>query len=198
MDIKINSHHIRVNLMATQGLILKEGAVLLVIDVQEKLFPHMAEKERLVKSIEKLISFAEIMKIPVLLTEQYPKGLGHTIPEVKKLVPHIQPIEKVEFNCLGSEKFKESLTQLKAKTLIITGIEAHICVSQTAIEGLSNGYRVCVIGDAVSSRSLEDKAISLERMRQCGVTIASTEMIIYELLKKAATPEFKKALILIK
>jgi len=184
--------------MATQGLISKEGAVLLIIDVQEKLFPHMAEKERLVKSISKLVSFAEIMKIPVLLTEQYPKGLGHIVPEVKKLVPHIQPIEKVEFSCLGSEKFKESLTQLKAKTLIITGIEAHICVSQTAIEGLSNGYRVCVIGDAVSSRSLEDKAISLERMRQCGVTIASTEMIIYELLKKAATPEFKKALKLVK
>jgi len=184
--------------MATRGLISKEGTVLVIIDVQEKLFPHMAEKERLVKSLEKMISFAEIMKIPILLTEQYPRGLGHTIPEVRKLVPHLQPIEKVEFSCLGSEKFKESLTQLKAKILIITGIETHICVSQTAIEGLNNGYRVCVIGDAVSSRSLEDKALSLERMKQCGVTIASTEMVIYELLKKAGTPEFRKALELVK
>jgi nicotinamidase-related amidase len=184
--------------MAGQGLISREGAVLVIIDVQEKLFPHMAERERIAENIAKLIRFAEIIKVPIVLTEQYPKGLGHTVSEVKELIPYFQPIEKVEFSCLESGKFKDSLVKLEARTLIITGIETHICVTQTAIEGLNDGYAVFVVSDAVSSRSLDDKAIGLERMRQSGVTIVSTEMLIYELLKKAGTPEFKEALKLIK
>lgn len=186
------------NRLTSQGLISRQGTVLVIIDVQDKLFPHISDKERIVKNIEKLIPFAEIMKIPIVLTEQYPKGLGHTIPEVKKLIPHIQPIEKVEFSCFRCEKFGETLNKLKARTLIVIGIEAHVCVAQTVIEGLNNGYKVCVVSDAISSRKLEDKAISLERMKQNGVTIASTEMLIYELLKKAGTPEFKEALKLVK
>ena len=182
----------------TRGLLSKEGTVLVIIDVQEKLFPHMAEKEQIAQNVAKLIRFAEITKIPVMLTEQYPKGLGRTIPEVRRLIPSIQPIEKVEFNCWGSEEFKASLGKLEAKTLIITGIESHICVTQTAIDGLSNGYKVYVISDAVSSRSLDDKSIAIERMRQSGVTIVSTEMLIYELLGRAGTVEFKEALQLVK
>lgn len=184
--------------MTKQGLISKEGTVLIVIDVQEKIFPHISDKEGILKNIEKLIRFAEIMKIPILLTEQYPKGLGCTIPEVKKLIPQIQPIERMEFGCFGSEKFKESLKKLEVQTLILTGIETHICISQTAIEGVDLGYRLCVVSDAVSSRNLDDKAVGLDRLRESGVTIVSTEMLIYELLKKAGTPEFKETLKLIK
>ena len=125
--------------MAGNGLISDEGAVLVIIDVQEKLFPHMAGKEKLVENLAKLIQFAGIMKIPIMLTEQYPKGLGQTVTEVKKLIPHITPIEKVEFSCFGSARFKEALANLEAKTLIITGIEAHICVTQTAINGRQSG-----------------------------------------------------------
>jgi len=181
-----------------QELLSKEGTALVIIDIQEKLFPHMAEKDRIAQNVAKLVKFAEIMKIPVVLTEQYPKGLGCTIPEVKRLVPNIHPIEKVDFTCLGSEEFKACLGRLEAQKLIITGIESHICVTQTAIDGLNKGYKVYVVSDAVSSRSLADKAIAIERMRQSGVTIVSTEMLIYELLGRAGTAEFREALKLVK
>jgi nicotinamidase-related amidase len=180
------------------GLISKGETVLVVIDVQEKLFVHMAEKEKLAENLTELIRFAHIMKIPIILTEQYPKGLGQTIPQVKQLVQNLQPIEKVEFSCFGSQKFREALTKTQAKTLIIAGIEAHICVTQTAIEGLKNGYGIYVVEDATSSRRLEDKATAIHRIRQNGVTVVSTEMLIYELLKKAGTPEFKETLKLVK
>jgi len=179
------------------GLISREGTVLVIIDVQEKLFPLIAEKEIVSKNLQKLIKFAQIVKMPIVLTEQYPKGLGRTIPEIKKLIPNVNPIEKVEFNCFGSEEFQNILQRLEAKTLILTGIETHICVSQTAIDGLRR-YRVGVISDAVSSRRLEDKEIGLERMKQSGVIILSTEMFIYEILKRAGTAEFKEALKLVK
>jgi nicotinamidase-related amidase len=184
--------------MAGNGLVSNENAVLVIIDVQEKLFPHMAEKRKLVENLEKLIQFAGIMEIPVIVSEQYPKGLGQTITAVKRHVPHIAPIEKVEFSCFESAKFKEALANLEAKTLIIAGIEAHICVTQTAIDGRQSGYRICVVEDAVSSRNLSDKAAAVERMRQNGVTIVTSEMLIYEILRKAGTDEFKQALKLVK
>jgi nicotinamidase-related amidase len=180
------------------GLVSKEAVALVVIDVQEKLFAHMAEKEKLAENLAKLVQFARIMKIPVILTEQYPKGLGQTISQVKMLVPNLKPIEKLEFSCFDSQKFKETFTRIQVKTLILSGIETHICVTQTAIEGLENGFRVCVVEDAMSSRKLEDKATAIQRMRQSGVTIVSTEMLIYELLKKAGTPEFRETLKLVK
>ncbi len=180
------------------GLVSKEAAALVVIDVQEKLFAHMAEKEKLTENLVKLIQFAHIMKIPVILTEQYPKGLGQTIPQIKGLVPNLQPIEKLEFSCFGSQKFRETFTRIQVKTLILSGIETHICVTQTAIEGLENGFRMCIVEDATSSRKLEDKATAIQRMRQSGVTVVSAEMLIYELLKKAGTPEFRETLKLVK
>jgi nicotinamidase-related amidase len=189
---------IKVRYMTGKGLISGEGAALVVIDVQEKLFTHMAEKQKLVENLAKLIQFAGIMKIPIIVTEQYPKGLGQTIAEVKKLVPHVTLVEKVEFSCFGSTGFKEALANLEAKTLIIVGIEAHICVTQTAIDGRQTGYRICVVEDAISSRNLGDKAAAIERMRQNGVTIVTSEMLIYEILKKAGTREFKQALKLVK
>jgi nicotinamidase-related amidase len=184
--------------VAGNGLISAEGAVLVIIDVQEKLFLRMVEKEKLAENMVRLIQFADVMKIPIILTEQYPKGLGHTVAPVKKLVPHIAPVEKVEFSCFGSAKFKEALANLEPKTLIITGIEVHICITQTAIEGIQSGYKICVVEDAVSSRNLSDKAAAIERMRQNGATIVTSEMLIYEILRKAGTPEFKKALKLVK
>ena len=181
-----------------KGLASREGTVLVVIDVQEKFFAHMAEKEKLAENLVRLILFAHVIKIPIILTEQYPKGLGQAILQVKQLIPNIQPIEKVEFSCFGSQSFKEALTKTQAETLVLTGIEAHICVTQTAIEGLKNGYRTYVVEDATSSRSLEDKATAIHRIRQNGGTVVSTEMLIYELLKKAGTPEFKETLKLVK
>ena len=184
--------------MKSQKLLSKEGTALVIIDVQEKLFPHMAEKEQTAQNVAKLIRVSEIINIPIVVTEQYPKGLGRTIPELGKLLSDIEPIEKVEFNCLGSEEFRDTLTRKEAKTLVIAGIESHICVAQTAIDGLANGYEVYVVADAISSRSLGDKAIAVERMRKVGATIVSTEMLIYELLGKAGTPEFREALKLVR
>jgi len=180
-----------------QGLISKEGTVLIIIDVQEKLFPFVAEKERVAQNISGLINFAHIISMPVILTEQYPKGLGRTIKEIKALIPDVEPIEKVEFSCFRSAEFRNVLQKLKAKTIILTGIETHICITQTAVEGLAN-YRMCVVSDAVSSRHTDDNHAGLERMKQNGVTILSTEMFIYEVLRKAGTAEFRKALELVK
>lgn len=184
--------------MKSSGLISRDGAALIIIDVQEKLFPLISDRERILNNLYKLIQFARIINMPIILTEQYPKGLGPTIPEIKKILLDVQPIEKVEFSCFGSEKFRKAVRGLSVETLIIAGIEAHICVVQTAIEGVKEGYRVCVVSDATSSRNPEDKEIALERLRENGVTVASTEMLIYELLKRAGTQEFREALKLIK
>jgi len=191
------SQRSRVDEMGFQSLVSREGSVLVVVDVQEKLFPHIAGKENVVENIRRLIKFAETVKIPIVLTEQYPKGLGRTINEIRDLIPNITPIEKVEFDCFESSEFDDALQRLGAKTVILTGIEAHICINQTAIDGLRK-YRTCVVGDAVSSRKIDDKLAGLERMKQSGVTILSTEMFIYEILRKAGTKEFKEALELVR
>ncbi|MEM2146665.1 MAG: hydrolase [Candidatus Jordarchaeaceae archaeon] len=180
------------------SLASKEETSLIIIDVQEKLFIQISENEKLVEKLIKLIRFAQILEIPIVLTEQYPKGLGQTIPAIKCLLPSLQPIEKMEFSCFGSSKFVDTLSKIKARTLILTGIETHICVMQTAIEGLKNNYKIYVVEDATSSRNLQDKSIAIQRMIHNGATIVSTEMLIYELLRKAGTPQFKKSLEIVK
>jgi len=184
--------------MRRGSLLSREGTVLIVIDVQEKLFAKIEEKEKIAKNICRLIKFAEILGIPIILTEQYPRGLGSTIPEIRKLTSEIKPVEKIEFSCLASSTFKERLSETQARNLILTGIEAHICISQTAIEALTNGYRVYVVSDATSSRRREDRMVAIERMRQEGAMIVTTEMLMYEILRKAGTPEFKRVLDLVK
>jgi nicotinamidase-related amidase len=184
--------------LSFHGLLSREKSVLAIIDVQEKLFPLIYEKEKALENIRKLIQFAKILGMPIILTEQYPKGLGRTISEIKEILYDAKLIEKVEFSCFGSEKFRDALRDLGVKNLIIAGIETHICIAQTAIEGVSNGYRVCVVSDATSSRRLEDKNIAIERMKQNNVIVASTEMLIYELLRAAGTREFQETLKLIK
>jgi len=175
--------------MPRDPLLTRDGTVLVVIDVQEKLFAKVEEK---------LIRFADIVGMPIVITEQYPKGLGPTIPEIRELTSTIKPIEKVEFSCLASSAFKERLSEIHARNLVLTGIEAHICVSQTAIEALTSGYGAYVVSDAISSRRREDKIIAIERMRRQGAVIVTSEMIMYEILRKAGTPEFKETLKLVK
>ena len=169
-----------------------EHSVLVVVDVQERLLPIIIEKEKLVSNILKLIKFASIVKVPVVVTEQYPKGLGRTVREICELLPQFQPVEKTAFNCFSSQEFCKKLKEMRASTLIITGVEAHVCVCQTALEALDD-YRVCVVADAVSSHSKEDLDIALERLRGSGVTIASTDMLMYEILKDADTEEFRQS-----
>jgi len=181
---------------AFHGTILsKNDSVLVIIDMQERLIPVIADKEKIVENALRLVKFAHIVGLPIILTEQ--QNLGETAPELREELKDVQPIIKWEFDCFESIAFAHRLGQLKRNTLIIIGIEAHICVAQTVLHA-SSRYSVHVVSDAVSSRSPHNWEVALQRMRQEGVTVTSTEMVIYELLGKAGTDEFKEALKLVK
>jgi len=173
-----------------------ERAALVVIDIQEKLLPPIFQKEQLVRNSQLLIRLAGILKMPTLLTTQYSKGLGNTVPEISSLLTDSSPIEKQIFSCFGSEVFCSTLKRLPGNrnTVILCGMESHICVAQTALAALREGYLVHVASDAVSSRTEWNRNIGLERMRSAGAVISSTEMIIYEALKSSGTSEFKSML----
>lgn len=177
------------------SLLNRDDSLLVIIDMQERLLPVMADKERILENVIKLIKFFRIMELPVLLTEQ--QKLGDTIPEIRKELTGVEPIEKLEFDCFRSGLFHEKIIQSNRKSLIIAGIEAHICVTQTALHALSD-YGVHVVSDAISSRSPHNWEVALRRMEQGGVTITSTEMVIYELLGKAGTDKFREVLQLVK
>jgi len=169
---------------------------LAVVDIQEKLLPPIFEKERMVRNSQLLIRLARILGLPVLLSTQYSKGLGPTIPEIASLLPDIAPLEKNEFGCLNNEAYCARLKSLPGdrNTLLVCGMESHICVTQTVIGALNLGYIVHVASDAVSSRTEWNWKIGLERMRAAGAVISSSEMMIYELLRTSSGPAFKEML----
>jgi isochorismate hydrolase len=181
--------------MKQNYLLSKEKSVLVIIDLQEKLVPVVKNPERVIKNIVKLIKLAKILKIPILFTEQ--KNLGETIKEIKNEIGKTNPILKLEFNCFDNENFRRQILKIKKKGLILVGLEAHICILQTAI-GAPKNYKIFVVQDAISSRNLNDLKAAIERMRIKGIEILTTEMVIFELLKKAETEEFKKVLPLVK
>jgi len=177
-----------------EGLIPDEGVVLVVVDMQEKLFKVMVEKERLCANVLRLIRFAKAAEIPIVVTEQYPKGLGRTIEEVKAELPEgIEVIEKVSFGCFGEERFVERLKELDAESLIVCGIEAHICVGQTVFAAPSQ-YKIYLVVDAVSAFTETDKEVAVERAKMCGAVPVTTEMIMFEYLKVAKTEKFERCL----
>jgi nicotinamidase-related amidase len=169
---------------------------LIVIDIQEKLLPPIFEKERLVRNAQLLIRLAGVLKMPTLLSTQYPKGLGNTVPEVASLLPDTSPIEKQVFSCFGSDVFCSALKRLPGNrnTVVLCGMESHICVAQTALAALREGYLVHVASDAISSRTEWNWKIGLERMRAAGAVNSSTEMVIYEALRSSGTADFKDML----
>jgi len=173
-----------------------EQCGLIVIDIQEKLLPPIFQKERLVKNSQLLIRLAGILKIPTLMSVQYAKGLGKTVPEIASLLPEVEPIDKQMFSCFGSDVFCSALKRLPGNrnTVLLCGMESHICVMQTALGALREGYIVHVASDAVSSRREWNWHIGLERMRAAGAVISSTEMMIYELLRSSGAPAFKEML----
>ena len=178
-----------------QNLVAREDCVLAIIDIQEKLLPAISDKEKVTENIVRLIRFSNIVGLPIVVTEQ--EKLGNTIPELKKQLGDFQPISKTHFNCFSCNDFADRIDKIGRRTLILAGVEAHICVAQTAIFALPR-FNVHIISDAVSSRARENHIVSIERMRQYGATISSTEMFIYELLQKAGTDEFKATLPLVK
>jgi nicotinamidase-related amidase len=173
-----------------------DRCVLLVIDIQEKLLPPIFQKAQLVKNSQLLIRLAGNLKIPALMTTQYAKGLGHTVPEIASLLPEIQAIDKQMFSCFGSDVFCSLLKRLPGNrnTVLTCGMESHICVTQTALAALREGYIVHLASDAVGSRTEWNWKIGLERMRAAGAVISSTEMILYELLRSSGAPAFKELL----
>jgi len=174
----------------------RKDAVFLVIDPQEKLLPKVFEPGRVTTNIVLLIKFARIARLPLVVTTQYQKGIGPIVEEIRKEIPEQNPLDKVEFGCFNNREFTEQIGQLEKsrKALIVSGIESHICVAQTALGALDRGYEVHVASDAVSSRTEWNWKIGLDRMRQAGAVISSTEMIIYEILKRSDLPEFKEML----
>jgi nicotinamidase-related amidase len=173
-----------------------EQCALVVVDIQEKLLPPILRKEQLVKNSQLLIRLAGTLKIPTLMTTQYAKGLGGTVPEIASLLPEMQAIDKVMFSCFGSDVFCSMLKRMPGNrnTVLLCGMESHICVMQTALGALREGYLVHVASDAVSSRTEWNWKIGLERMQAAGTVISSTEMIIYELLRSSGAEAFKEIL----
>lgn len=172
-----------------------EQCALIVVDIQEKLLLPIFNKDQLIKNAQLLTRLASILKIPTIATTQYAKGLGSTVPELRSLVPDAG-IDKQVFSCFGSDVFCSMLKRLPGRrnTLLLCGMESHICVAQTALNALREGYLVHVASDAVSSRSEWNWKIGLERMRAAGAVISSTEMMIYELLRSSDTAAFKQML----
>lgn len=172
--------------------------MLLIIDIQEKLWNAMYNKEEIEKNAVILAELASKAGIPVILTEQYKKGMGPTITNVEGRLKDVEPIEKLCFNSFDVEPFKDRLTSFHRKTLLITGMEAHICILQTALAALGHDYAVHVVADATGSRSEKNHSIGIERMRGAGCVITSTETAVFEIIKEAGTPLFKEMLKLIK
>jgi len=173
-----------------------EQCALIVVDMQEKLLPPIWEKERLVRNVQLLIRLAGILKIPAEVSTQYAKGLGNTVPEIADLMADNPSIDKLMFSCFGSDVFCSLLKRLPGQrtTVLLCGMESHICVMQTALGALRDGYLVHVASDAVSARTELNWRIGLDRMRAAGAILSSAEMMIYELLRSSGAPAFRELL----
>ena len=172
-------------------MLKKEDTVLIVVDVQGKLAQLMNKKEKLYDNLQKIIQGAKILNLPIIWMEQYPKGLGPTIPEIVSLLPDQQPISKTSFSCCGESGFMTKLNAIGRHQVLICGIETHVCIHQTALDLIEMGYKVQIVSDAVSSRSKENKEIGLQKMAAAGAILTSVEMALFELLRVAGTEEFK-------
>ena len=179
----------------TRGLLEREECALVVIDLQNRLLPHIHDHERVVRNTTKLVHFAKIAGLPILWTEQ--ENLGETPDEILEHLSGVEPIRKIEFGSFGCEAFQRAAAALGKGTLLLAGIEAHICVAQTALGALPR-YRVQVIADAVSSRDPIHRDVAFSRLQQAGVELTCTEMLFYEILRRAGTDEFRAVLPLVK
>lgn len=179
--------------MTVDNFILnKEDVVLLIIDIQERLVPAMKEKDTVVKNCQHLIELAKLYAIPVVVTEQYPKGLGKTVPELQSSLAEYKPIEKTSFGCCGEPVFMTELKKIGRKKVIVTGMETHVCVLQTVMGLLKDGFVPHLVRDAVCSRNEENRDAGIEFMRDAGAVVTCTETVLFQLLKAAGSDEFKK------
>jgi len=163
----------------------------LVIDMQERLFPVMHQRDELLKRVLILVEGLKILNVPILVSEQYPRGLGTTLDGVANALEQPEVFEKISFSCCGEPLFLSALDKLGKEKVIICGIEAHVCVLQTVIDLLEKGYSPVVVADCISSRNPYDMAVALERMRVEGAVITTSESLLFELAVEAGNQEFK-------
>jgi len=171
--------------------ITKENTAGLIVDIQERLFPVMLEKEKLLKNCLALVKGLNELQLPLVVTQQYSKGLGETLPEIKDAIPDFNFIEKRAFSCCDEPAVIEQLKKLEAKNIIICGIEAHVCVLQTAIDLKESGLEPVVVMDCVSSRTQENIDLAKERFRFENIMMSSYESILFELTRSSGAPEFR-------
>lgn len=176
----------------------EKDCCLVVVDVQSKLAGLMHDKDNLFKNIRILIQSAKILDIPILWCQQVPAALGPTVPEIAELLGGCEPINKSSFSCCLCEEFNNKLEELGRRQVLLCGIETHVCVYQTAVDLIERDYEVDVIADAVSSRTLDNKQIGLNRIAAEGARISSTELALFEILKTADHPQFKQIAKLVK
>ncbi len=175
-----------------------DKSVLLVIDIQEKILPVIKDHQIIISNTLKLIKGFKTLKVPVFYTEQYPKGLGHTLPKIKNEFEGSELFEKMSFSCGGAENLFSVFKKLKRNQIIVCGIEAHVCVQQTVLDLLANNFQVNVASDAISSRKETDYKIALQRMQTHKAEITTTESILFELLNVCGTDVFKQISKLVK
>lgn len=178
--------------------IIKEHSCGLIIDIQDKLYPHIHKFDVLTRNSSILIRGLKILNIPVLLTQQYTKGLGETVPEIRELTSEVNPIEKNSFSCCDEPVFMDALKKLGKKYVVIAGIETHVCILQTTLDLINHSYIPVVIEDCVASRDKRNKKIALERMRQEGAIISTYESVLFELCRFAGNEQFKQISKLVK
>ncbi len=167
-------------------------SIVVLIDVQGKLAELMYDKQRLYLQLLMLLRGARILKIPILWLEQYPQGLGPTVPEIAAVLADLEPIDKTSFSACGSPRFQQALQDSGRKSVVVAGIESHVCVYQTARDLLTEGYRVEVVADAVSSRTVDNRQAGLQRMARLGAGMMSTEMLLFEWLRESGSADFKE------
>lgn len=175
----------------------RDRAALVVVDVQERLHAAMSDKEEVARNVERLVRGAVLLGVPVLATEQYPKGLGRTIPNVAAAYP-APPVEKTAFSCMGEPAFARRFAEAARSQVVLAGEESHVCVLQTGLDLLARGASVFVVEDAVASRTSANRAAGVRRLVEAGAVAVTTEMALFELLGGASDPKFRDVQALVK
>ncbi len=179
-------------------MLSKENAVLVVVDVQGRLATLMHKKERLFENVIRMIKGAKVLGIPIIWTEQLPDKLGPTAKEIAEALGDAKPLVKKTFSCCGHNQFSAELEALNRKQVILTGIETHVCVYQTAIDLLDKGYEVHLVKDAVSSRIKQNYRLGVEKIKDAGAELTCVEMSLFEMLKVAEGDQFKQVIQIVK
>lgn len=184
--------------MGGGGRLVREDVVVVVVDVQERLAAVMPRRDETVAAVRALVLGAQELGVPVIASRQYPRGLGQVVPEIAELLADVPVIDKMEFNCMAEPAFMRTFHALGRRRPLLCGMEAHICVAQTALSMVLDGLRPVVVADAVCSRRDFDRDVAFNRLRQHGVELTTVEQVLYELLARAGTEEFRRVLEIVK